>query len=182
MFSSRRKGLYDPKTFIAHAASLHQPFGHCARFLTAASRRSLGRVSVPVWGIILSDPRPVVGLVGSYPTNYLMGRSPLPRRLSAGLRRLYTGGASAVLAPLSGRYPAPEGRLATCSAPVRHCGQPKSATVRLACVRHAASVHPEPGSNSPFGSCALAPFVPSQFVPLGLLTTATLLLSPRSCC
>ena len=29
-----------------------------------------------MWGIILSDPLPVVGLVGSYPTNYLMGRSP----------------------------------------------------------------------------------------------------------
>ncbi len=27
-------------------------------------------------------------------------------------------------------------------------------TVRLACVRHAASVHPEPGSNSPFGGGA----------------------------
>jgi hypothetical protein len=29
------------------------------------------------------------------------------------------------------------------------------ASVRLACVRHAASVHPEPGSNSPYslGSC-----------------------------
>jgi hypothetical protein len=25
------------------------------------------------------------------------------------------------------------------------------ASVRLACVRHAASVHPEPGSNSPYG-------------------------------
>jgi len=43
-----------------------------------------------VWGIILSDPRPVVGLVGPYPTNYLMGRSPLPQRLSAGLLSLYT--------------------------------------------------------------------------------------------
>jgi hypothetical protein len=36
-------------------------------------------VSVPVWGVTLSGPLPVVGLVGRYPTNYLMGRSPLPR-------------------------------------------------------------------------------------------------------
>ena len=41
-------GLYDPKTFITHAASLRQAFAHCAIFPTAASRRSLDRVSVPV--------------------------------------------------------------------------------------------------------------------------------------
>ncbi len=61
--------LYDPKTFIAHAASLRQAFAHCARFPTAASRRSLDRVSVPVWLIILSDQLPVVALVGRYPAN-----------------------------------------------------------------------------------------------------------------
>ncbi len=36
---------------------------------TAASRRSLGRVSVPVWLIVLSDQLPVDALVGRYPTN-----------------------------------------------------------------------------------------------------------------
>ena len=35
----------------------------------------------------------------------------------------------------------------TCYAPVRHWGI--ATPVRLACVRHAASVRPEPGSNSP---------------------------------
>jgi hypothetical protein len=84
------KGLYDPKTFITHAASLHQGFPHCAIFLTAASRRSLGRVSVPVWGIILSDPLRVVGLVSRYLTNYLMRRSPLFQRLSPFLTSLYS--------------------------------------------------------------------------------------------
>ena len=74
------KGFYDPKAFITHAASLRQSCLHCAIFLTAASRRSLGRVSVPVWGAILSDPLPVVGLVSRYLTNYLMGRSPLLKR------------------------------------------------------------------------------------------------------
>ncbi len=67
-------GLYDPKTFITHAASLRQAFAHCAIFPTAASRRSLDRVSVPVWLIILSDQLPVDALVGFYPTNKLMGR------------------------------------------------------------------------------------------------------------
>ena len=73
-YSSLPTELYDPKAFIAHAASLRQAFAHCARFPTAASRRSLDRVSVPVWLIILSDQLPVLALVGRYPTNKLMGR------------------------------------------------------------------------------------------------------------
>ena len=68
------KGVYDPKAFIPHAASLRQTFVHCARFLTAASRRSLARVSVPVWLIVLSDQLPVIALVSSYLTNKLIGR------------------------------------------------------------------------------------------------------------
>ena len=66
--------LYDPKAFFTHAALLRQGFPHCAIFPTAASRRSLGRVSVPVWLIILSDQLTILGLVGLYPTNYLMVR------------------------------------------------------------------------------------------------------------
>ena len=61
------KEFYNPKTFIIHAAWLRQAFAHCARFPTAASRRSLGRVSVPVWLIILSDQLLIVALVGHYP-------------------------------------------------------------------------------------------------------------------
>ena len=67
--SSLPKGVYNPKTFIPHAASLRQTFVHCAIFPTAASRRSLGRVSVPMWLAILSDQLPVVALVSRYPTN-----------------------------------------------------------------------------------------------------------------
>ena len=77
------KGLYNPKAFITHAASLHQGCPHCAIFLTAASRRSLGRVSVPVCLVVLSDQGPVTGLVGRYPTNYLMGRRLIPERITA---------------------------------------------------------------------------------------------------
>ena len=55
----------------------------------------------------------------------------------------------AVLASLSGRYPPLEGRSPTCYSPVRHSTQGRSPfRVRLACVRHAASVDSEPGSNS----------------------------------
>ncbi len=67
--SSLPTELYDPKAFITHAAWLGQACAHCPIFPTAASRRSLGRVSVPVWLIILSDQLPVFALVGRYPTN-----------------------------------------------------------------------------------------------------------------
>ncbi len=79
-YSSLPTGLYNPKAFITHAASLRQTFVHCARFPTAASRRSLDRVSVPVWLIILSDQLSVFGLVSRYLTNYLMDRRPIPER------------------------------------------------------------------------------------------------------
>ena len=60
------KEFYNPKTFIIHAAWLRQAFAHCARFPTAASRRSLGRVSVPMWLAILSDQLLIVALVSRY--------------------------------------------------------------------------------------------------------------------
>ena len=68
-YSSLPTGLYNPKAFITHAASLRQAFAHCAIFPTAASRRSLGRVSVPVWLAILSDQLAIIALVGFYPAN-----------------------------------------------------------------------------------------------------------------
>ena len=66
---SRMTGVYNPKAFILHAASLHQGFPHCEKFSTAATRRCLDRVSVPVWLVVLSDQLPVIALVGRYPTN-----------------------------------------------------------------------------------------------------------------
>ena len=72
--------LYDPKAFFTHAALLRQGFPHCAIFPTAASRRSLGRVSVPMWPINLSVRLLIIALVGHYPTNKLIGRGPIPSR------------------------------------------------------------------------------------------------------
>ena len=66
-------------------------------------------------------------------------RAPFRRR--GCLLRRYT-----VLAKLSPGYPILEGRLPTCYSPVRLWRI--AAPDRLACIRHAASVHPEPGSNS----------------------------------
>jgi hypothetical protein len=67
--SSPLTAVYTPKGVLPHAASLGQPCGHCPKFPTAASRRSLDRVSVPMWGVVLSDPLAVVALVSRHPTN-----------------------------------------------------------------------------------------------------------------
>src|SRR5207237_8982479 len=74
--------LYNPKAFIAHAASLGQACAHCRRSSTAASRRSLASVSVPVARVVLSHPLAILALVGRYPANKLIAREPLPRRNS----------------------------------------------------------------------------------------------------
>ncbi len=77
--SSRLTELYNPKAVITHAALLRQTFVHCGRFPTAASRRSLGRVSVPMWPFILSDRLLIVALVSRYLTNQLIRRRPIDR-------------------------------------------------------------------------------------------------------
>ena len=77
--SSLLKAVYNPKAFIPHAALLHQACAHCAKFPTAASRRSLGRVSVPMWPVGLSTRLSIVDLVGRYPTNYLIRRRPITK-------------------------------------------------------------------------------------------------------
>ena len=61
--------VYTPKCFIPHVELLRQGFPHCAIFPTAASRRSLGRISVPMWPITLSGRLLIVALVGLYPAN-----------------------------------------------------------------------------------------------------------------
>lgn len=143
------KEVYNPKAVIPHAASLHQACAHCAIFPTAASRRSLGRISVPVWPDTLSGRLPVVALVGHHPTNKLIGRGPIPHRKSfppqpmqavvlSGIRPSFPGlsqSAGQITHVLLTRSPLEYPR--------------KGLSVRLACVKHAASVRPEPGSNSP---------------------------------
>ena len=67
--SSLKKEVYNPKAVIPHAALLCQACAHCRKFPTAASRRSLDRVSVPMWLFILSDQLLIVALVRHYRTN-----------------------------------------------------------------------------------------------------------------
>ena len=78
--SSLLKAVYNPKAFIPHAALLRQGFPHCAIFPTAASRRSLGRVSVPMWPSTLSSRLLIVALVGRYPANQLIRRGSILHR------------------------------------------------------------------------------------------------------
>ncbi|KAH0437215.1 hypothetical protein IEQ34_026266 [Dendrobium chrysotoxum] len=66
--SSPRKEVHDPWAFYLHAALLRQAFAHCGKFPTAASRRSLGRVSVPVWLIIFSDQLLIIALHALFET------------------------------------------------------------------------------------------------------------------
>ena len=71
------KEFYNPKAFVTHAALLDQGFPHCPIFPTAASRRSLGRVSVPVWLIVLSNQLKIGAFVSHYLTNKLILRGPI---------------------------------------------------------------------------------------------------------
>ena len=147
--SSPSKGVYNTKTFVLHAASLDQGCPHCPKFPTAASRRSLGRVSVPVWPDALSGRLPVEALVGHHPTNKLIGRGPIPHHKSfpphtmrhevlSGIRPSFPG-----LSQSAGQIT----HVLLTRSPLEH--PRRGLSVRLACVKHAASVRPEPGSNSP---------------------------------
>ena len=80
LYSSHSKGLYNLPAFIIHAASLRQGSPHCGIFLAAASRRSLGRISVPMCPFTLLGRITIVALVGRYLTNKLIVRGPFLRR------------------------------------------------------------------------------------------------------
>ena len=78
--SSPVKEVYNPKAFFLHAALLGQTCVHCPIFPTAASRRSLGRISVPMWPVNLSVRLLIVALVGRYPANQLIRREAIFQR------------------------------------------------------------------------------------------------------
>ena len=82
-----------------------------------------------------------------------MRRMPIPVRIAPFLPRGCPQGIYAGLARLSAGCPPDRGRLHTCYSPVRRSPAESASTLpaapRLACVKPAASVHPEPGSNSP---------------------------------
>src|SRR5699024_3064740 len=109
--SSPLKGVYNPKAVILHAASLHQTSVHCAIFPTAASRRSLGRISVPVWPVTLSGRLPIIALVSHYPTNKLIGREPIQSQNKSFHQQPCDPQSYPVLDIVSNAYPEAKGRL-----------------------------------------------------------------------
>ena len=60
-----------------HSESLCHAFAHCKSFAPAAPRRARVLISVPFWGLQLSLPLSVIGLVSRYLTNSLIDRSPI---------------------------------------------------------------------------------------------------------
>ena len=121
-------------------------------------------------GPVLSEPLPIVGLVGRHPANCLMGRVPILHRV-APLAAL--GCPCAASWNISASFPA----FCSCAGQVAHVLRTRTplviavllrhVTVRLACIKPAASVHPEPGSNSP-----LYVILSFSFVCSGLLQIA----------
>ena len=107
-----RKEVYIPRYFIPHAVLLRQAFAHCGKFLTAASRRSLGRVSVPVWLIVLSNQLLIMALVSHYLTNKLIRRELIPRQF-----KLFYLSAYEDLATVSSSYSSPRGRFSRITHP-----------------------------------------------------------------
>ena len=72
-----------------HSGWPRQAFAYCEVFATAAPRRAWALVSVPISGLPLPRPVPVIGLVSRYLTNNLIGRGPiLGQRLEACPKRL----------------------------------------------------------------------------------------------
>ena len=153
--SSHKTKVYNPKTFFPHAALLGQAFAHCPIFPTAASRRSLDRISVPMWPFNLSVRLLIVDLVSRYLTNYLIRCEPIFQRIAPLMFKScdpnISCGISADFSALSPSERQVAHTLLT-RPPLSFSSFDRSRihqnSVRLACVRHAASVHPEPGSNS----------------------------------
>ena len=105
-----------------------------------------------MWPINLSVRLPIVGLVGRYLTNCLIGREAILQRINPLVTRscdpVTLCGISSrfrLLFPTEGQVPH-----ALLTRPPLSFKESKLpfGFVRLACVKHAASVHPEPGSNS----------------------------------
>ena len=103
-----------------------------------------------MWGTFLSEPLGIVDLVGRYPANYLMPREPIRIRFTAFKQETCESCCYGKLGGVSTGYVPDTGKLLTRNAPFRRSppGVATRAAPRLACVKPAASVHPEPGSNS----------------------------------
>ena len=105
-----------------------------------------------MWGAFLSEPLGIVAMVGRYPAIKLMPREPIRHLVAHFNNSRCLVSSHGGLVAVSAGYPPVAGMLLTRYAPFRRSPPWSIATPRvaprLACVKPAASVHPEPGSNS----------------------------------
>ena len=142
--SSPSTGVYNPKAFVLHAASLGQACAHCRRFSTAASRRSLGSVSVPVCRATLARPVGIIRLGGPLPRqlpNTTTARPTTPELWSTG--RCLPVTSLGITRSFPRLYPV----MGLVTVALLTLAPLALRPVRLACLIHAANVHSEPGSN-----------------------------------
>ena len=66
-----------------HSGFPRQAFTHCEVFSPAAPRRAWLHVSEAISGLSLSRPVRIIGLLGIYPNNDLIRRSPILFRIAA---------------------------------------------------------------------------------------------------
>ena len=71
-----------------HSNFPYRAYAQCKDFETAAPRRAGDLISVPLSGRPLSGPVRIIGLVGSYPANYLMRRSLILKQTRSEYRSL----------------------------------------------------------------------------------------------
>ena len=103
-----------------------------------------------MWPVALSGRLPVEALVSHHLTNKLIGREPIPNRRNFQTTTMR----QQLISSISNRFQLLSQSLGQVThvlltrSPLVH-PKKRGLTVRLACVKHAASVRPEPGSNSP---------------------------------
>ena len=104
-----------------------------------------------MWPVTLSGRLPVNALVGHHPANKLIGRDPIPCRKSISHPTMRWSGASGITTRFQElfRCTGQVGHALLTRSPLSPRQQAARDPVRLACVKHAASVHPEPESNPP---------------------------------
>lgn len=104
-----------------------------------------------MWPVALSGRLPVVALVSHYLTNKLIGREPIPDRKTFHTMTMRPDVVSGISSGFPGLFQSlgQVTHVLLTRSPLITKVQAPQVTVRLACVKHAASVRPEPGSNSP---------------------------------
>ena len=104
-----------------------------------------------MWPVALSGRLPVIGSVGHHPADYLIGRDPIPYRKNLSRTTMQQCGACGITTRFQElfRSTGQVGHALLTRSPLSPQVQAPEDPVRLACVKHAASVHPEPESNPP---------------------------------